>query len=127
MSIILFLVILGVLVLVHEWGHFIAAKKAGIRVDEFGIGFPPQLLKWRRGETLYSLNLLPIGGFVKIFGENPDKESIEGPDKKRSFIGKPRHIQTIVLAAGVLMERASMYFLLDSPMRARSSRPKAPA
>lgn len=106
MNIILFLIILGVLVLVHEWGHFIAAKKAGIRVDEFAIGFPPRLFSWRRGETLYSLNLLPIGGFVKIFGENPgnsNSESIEGPDKEKSFIGKSRYIQALVLAAGVLM------------------------
>ncbi len=103
MNILIFLIILFFLVLVHEFGHFIVAKKSGIRVDEFAIGFPPRLWKKKIGETLYSLNLLPIGGFVKIFGENPDQESIEGPDKARSFVHKPRYIQAFVLSAGVIM------------------------
>ena len=83
MSIILFVLIIGVLVLVHEAGHFAVAKFFKIRVDEFAFGFPPKLFSWKRGETTYSLNLLPIGGFVKIFGENPDDESMRGhePDQ----------------------------------------------
>ncbi len=70
MSILIFLAILFVLVLVHEFGHFIVAKLSGMRVDEFGIGFPPKLFGIKRGETEYTFNLFPIGGFVKIFGED---------------------------------------------------------
>lgn len=113
MNVLIFLIILFFLVLVHEFGHFIVAKKSGIRVDEFAIGFPPRLWKKKFGETIYSLNLLPIGGFVKIFGENPDQESIEGPDKKRSFVHKPRIIQAAVLVAGVAMNMLFAWFLFS--------------
>lgn len=101
MNIILFILILVVLILVHEFGHFIVAKKSGIRVDEFGIGYPPRAFGKKFGETLYTLNFLPFGGFVRIFGENSDDESISGPDKDRSFINKPKYIQAMVLFAGV--------------------------
>ena len=101
MAIIIFIIILLVLVLVHEFGHFFTAKRFGIRVDEFGFGFPPRLFARKYGETEYSLNLLPIGGFVKIFGEDPNDENTNGPDKKRSFIHKPKWQQAIVLFAGV--------------------------
>lgn len=70
MSILLFLGVLFVLVLVHELGHFAVAKWTGMRVDEFGIGFPPKLFGVRKGETEYTFNLFPIGGFVKIRGED---------------------------------------------------------
>jgi regulator of sigma E protease len=90
-----------VLVLVHEAGHFFTAKKFGIRVDEFGFGFPPKIFGKKYGETEYSLNLLPIGGFVKIFGENPDDENTNGPDASRSFVNKAKWKQAIVLVAGV--------------------------
>ncbi len=102
MSVIIFLIILSILVFVHEFGHYITAKKNGIRVDEFAIGFPPRIFSWMRGETRWSLNLIPIGGYVKIFGENPDEESLEGPDSTRSFAKKPRHIQALVLSAGII-------------------------
>ncbi|MEA1929284.1 MAG: RIP metalloprotease RseP [Patescibacteria group bacterium] len=101
MTIILFILILGVLIFVHELGHFLTAKKFGIRVDEFGLGFPPRLISRRRGETEYSLNILPLGGFVKIFGENPDEESLGGPDRRRSLTSQPRWVQALVLVAGV--------------------------
>lgn len=92
------------LVLVHEWGHFFTAKSFGIRVDEFGFGFPPKMLTlFKKGETEYTLNWLPIGGFVKIFGENPDDENTNGPDKDRSFVNKPKWQQAIVLFAGIFM------------------------
>lgn len=102
MSILLLIVVLGVLILSHEFGHFIVAKKAGVRVDEFGFGFPPRLFSFTRGETTYSLNLLPFGGFVKIFGENPDEESLAGPNNSRSLTGKSRPVQAAVLVAGVV-------------------------
>ena len=91
------------MVVVHEFGHFFAAKKFGIRVDEFGFGFPPKLFGKKYGETEYSINLLPIGGFVKIFGENPDEENTNGPDRERSFVHKAKWKQAIVLFAGVFM------------------------
>lgn len=100
MTILIFLAVLFVLVLVHEWGHFIAAKKTGMRVDEFGIGLPPKLFGWKYGETEYTLNALPIGGFVKIYGENMDEEE---KDQKRAFGARPKWAQAIVLSAGVIM------------------------
>ncbi len=104
MNILIFIIILVLLVLVHEFGHFIVAKKSGVRVDEFGIGFPPRIWGKKVGETLYSINALPFGGFVKIFGENA--ESLENPDgtvedKSRSLVHKNRGIQAAVLVAGV--------------------------
>jgi regulator of sigma E protease len=93
--------VLGVLVLVHELGHFLTAKKSGIRVDEFAIGFPPRIFSWVRGGTRYALNLIPFGGYVKIFGENPDDESM-AKDAKDSFVNKPKSTQAAVLIAGVM-------------------------
>ncbi|MEK7564070.1 MAG: RIP metalloprotease RseP [Patescibacteria group bacterium] len=113
MNIIIFLIILLVLVLVHEFGHFFSAKKFGIRVDEFGFGFPPKLFGIKRGETEYTLNLLPLGGFVKIFGENPDEENINGPDAGRSFIHRPKYQQAIVLFAGIFMNFVLAWLLFS--------------
>lgn len=112
MSVIIFFLVLFVLILVHEWGHFIAAKKTGMRVDEFGIGFPPKLFGIKKGETEYTFNSLPIGGFVKIFGENPD--SIEESDKNdisRAFGSRPLWAQAVVLVAGVTMNVIFAWFL----------------
>jgi regulator of sigma E protease len=114
MSIVIFIIILLVLVLVHEFGHFFTAKRFGIRVDEFGFGFPPKLFSFKRGETEYSFNLLPLGGFVKIFGESVDEtdmvevgflEKEKTPEEielaKRSLANKPKWKQAIVLFAGI--------------------------
>ncbi len=104
MSILIFLVVLIVLILVHEFGHFAVAKLSGIRVDEFGIGFPPKLWGKKFGETEYTVNALPVGGFVRIWGEDPTEEHYEeGPESTRSFVKKPRIIQAAVLVAGVAM------------------------
>lgn len=113
MSIIIFLIVLTALVFVHELGHFLLAKAAKIRVDEFAIGFPPKILAFKRGETLYSINLVPFGGFVKIFGENPDEASISGPDSARSFINKHRGIQAAVLVAGVTANLIFAWILIS--------------
>ncbi|MBI2631171.1 RIP metalloprotease RseP [Candidatus Nomurabacteria bacterium] len=127
MSIIIFIVILLVLVLVHEAGHFFTAKKFGIRVDEFGFGFPPKLFGIKKGETEYTFNLLPLGGFVKIFGESPDEESLNGPDALRSFINKEKWKQAVVLFAGVFMNFAlawllfSFGFMTDFPVSTQSA------
>jgi len=106
MTILLFLAVLFVLILVHEWGHFIVAKKTGMRVDEFGIGFPPKLFGIKKGETEYTINLLPIGGFVKIFGEDATDAAHaakSGEAVSRSFTAKSKWAQTAVLLAGVTM------------------------
>jgi len=113
MSILIFLIILLVLVVSHEFGHFIVAKKSGIRVDEFSFGFPPKLFGVKKGETSYNFNALPFGGYVKIFGENPDEDSMNGPDKDRSFVNKPRYIQAAVLFAGVTMNFLVAWLLLS--------------
>lgn len=110
---ILFLIVLAILVFVHELGHFLAAKKFGIRVDEFGLGFPPRMFGKKYGETVYSLNWIPFGGFVKIFGESPDSESLEGPDKNRSLVAKPRWQQVIVLIAGILFNFIFAWILIS--------------
>ena len=115
MTILIFIVILAILVFVHEFGHFIAARACGIRVDAFALGFGPRIFSWKfknktgksvgflgAGETEYSIRLIPFGGFVKIFGENPDEENTHGPEAKRSFVNKPKWQQVIVLASGVL-------------------------
>lgn len=102
MTIILFIAVLVFLILVHELGHFLAAKWSKMRVDEFAIGFPPRLFAVKKGETEYSINLLPIGGYVKIFGENGEEEVSTG-DRSRSFAARPRYLQAIVLIAGVVM------------------------
>jgi regulator of sigma E protease len=101
-TIIIFLIVLAVLIFVHELGHFLFARAAGIRVDAFKIGFGPKLVAWKRGETEYGINLIPFGGFVKIHGENPDDENTYGPDAARSFVNKPRWKQALVLLAGIL-------------------------
>jgi regulator of sigma E protease len=102
MTIIIFLIVLAVLIFVHELGHFCAARMFGIRIDAFKIGFGPKLFYWKKGETEYGLNLIPFGGYVKIFGEDPNAENIHGPDAARSFVHKARWKQVICLAAGVL-------------------------
>jgi len=104
MTIVIFFIVLFVLILVHEFGHFIVAKRSGIRVDEFGIGFPPKIFGRKKGETEYTLNWLPIGGFVRIFGEDPTQEHYtDAAGNERSFVSKPRYIQAAVLVAGVTM------------------------
>ena len=112
MSVIIFLLVLFILVLVHEWGHFITAKKTGMRVDEFGIGFPPKLFGIKKGETEYTFNALPIGGFVKIFGENYD-EIASSEDSARGFSSRPKWAQALVLIAGVTMNILFAWFLFS--------------
>lgn len=102
MSILLFFAVLFVLILVHEWGHYIVAKKTDMQVDEFGIGFPPKLYGKKWGETEYTLNALPIGGFVRILGEDAVGADATGA-RSRSFIAKSKWAQAAVLIAGVTM------------------------
>lgn len=99
-SILIFLVVLSILVLVHEAGHYFVAKRAGIFVEEFGFGLPPRVFGKKIGETIYSLNLLPFGGFVRLHGES-DGEQVTDP--KRSFMGKSKKARVAVVLAGVFM------------------------
>ena len=90
--------VFGMLVLVHELGHFITAKLTGMRVSEFAIGFGPKLLWKKRGETEYSVRMIPLGGFNKIDGMDPEEEQDE-----RSFSSKPVWARALVIAAGSCM------------------------
>lgn len=109
-TVIVFVLILFLLVLFHEFGHFITAKKLGIKVEEFGIGFPPRVFGKKIGETVYSVNLLPIGGFVKLYGEdNAGGGSIKKAtatvqaELERAFFARPLWQRMMVVTAGVVM------------------------
>lgn len=109
-TILVFLVILTVLVLIHEWGHFFVARKIGIKVEEFGFGFPPRAFGIKKGETIYSINWLPIGGFVKLYGEDPAGGGAVGKgdytkvkDIKRAYFARPWKERAAVGIAGVVM------------------------
>jgi regulator of sigma E protease len=108
LTIITFLIILGLLVFVHELGHFVAAKKSGMEVEEFGFGFPPRMFGIKRGGTIYSINWIPLGGFVKITGE--DGSDTQNPN---SFAAKPAWQRFIVLIAGVSMNVVLAWLLIS--------------
>jgi len=109
-AILIFIAILVGLVLIHEFGHFAVAKLFGIRVDQFNIGFPPRLFKIQKGETLYSFNLLLIGGYVQIYGENPD----EGANDPRALSSRSRWVQAVVIVAGVVVNALAAWLLLSA-------------
>jgi regulator of sigma E protease len=84
MTFVYFLIVIGVLVFVHELGHFIMAKRAGVRVEKFSLGMGPKLFGFKKGDTEYVLSALPLGGYVKMAGENPDEEPTGAPDEFQS-------------------------------------------
>jgi regulator of sigma E protease len=101
-----FIILLGPLMFVHELGHFLAAKRAGIRVEEFGMGFPPRaVVLAKRGDTIYSLNWLPIGAFVRMSGE-------EDPSDPHSFAAQPKRWRFITLVAGPGMNFVAAILIL---------------
>jgi regulator of sigma E protease len=120
-------VVLGIMVLVHEWGHFIVAKGFGVRVEIFSIGFGPRLWGRKKGDTDYRISGLPLGGYVKMAGDNPLEERKGDPDE---FLSKPRWqraliavagpamniILSIVIIAGIYMHGSQMPAYLDQPM-----------
>lgn len=99
MTLIIFLIVLSILVLVHEAGHFLAARSSGVRVEEFGLGFPPRLWSKKLGETIYSINILPIGGFVRLYGEEGAVKNGQG----RAFYHQGKLTRAKIIVAGVLM------------------------
>lgn len=111
LTIIIFILILSVLVLIHEAGHFFVAKKMDVKVEEFGFGFPPRIFGKKIGETIYSLNALPIGGFVKLYGEDEagmgkvslKKSKQKFKDAKRAFFAKNPWQRALIVVAGVVM------------------------
>lgn len=110
LTIVAFVVIFSILILIHEAGHFFAAKRAGVKVEEFGFGLPPRMFGIKRGETLYSFNWIPFGGFVRMLGE--DDESKEGKSSKRSYANQPFRVQAWIVCAGVLMNLLLAFVLL---------------
>lgn len=116
LTIIIFVVVLAVLILVHELGHFLLAKKDNIKVEEFGIGFPPRIWGRQIKETLYSINAIPLGGFVRLYGEEGKHR-----EDKRSFSAQTIWTRSKVVFAGVLMNFffglliLLVYFALGNP------------
>lgn len=110
LTIVFVIIIFSILVIVHELGHFFVAKRNKIAVEEFGIGFPPAILKRKFRKTLFSINLFPIGGFVKIKGENVDEEQ-KKPDRD-SFLSKTTWVKIKVLLAGVTMNLVLSYIII---------------
>jgi regulator of sigma E protease len=84
MTFVYFLIVIGILVFVHEFGHFIMAKRAGVRIEKFSLGMGPKLFGFKKGDTEYVLSALPLGGYVKMAGENPDEEPTGAPDEFQS-------------------------------------------
>lgn len=108
LAILVFILLLGLLVLAHEFGHFIVARKLGVRIEEFAFGFPPRLVSFRRGGTRFALNLIPIGGYVRIFGEGGEEES-----HPESFSGRPVGQRFAIIAAGVAMNVVLAWLLFS--------------
>jgi regulator of sigma E protease len=120
-------VVLGVLVLLHEWGHFIVAKWCGVRVDVFSIGFGPRIWGLKRGDTDYRISALPLGGYVRMAGDNPVEERTGAPYE---FLSRPRWQRCLIALAGptmnVLLTFAifwGIYWFAGSPIEAYLHRP----
>ncbi len=113
-AIFVFILILSVLIFVHEFGHFILAKKTGVKVEEFCIGFPPRIWKKKKGETLYSIGAIPFGGFNKLYGEIDEQNKYINDPK--SFAAKPPRVRALIVcggvAANILLAVIVFYFLL---------------
>lgn len=101
-TIISFIIVLGVLIFIHELGHFLVAKYSGVGVEKFSLGFGPKLFGVKKGETEYRLSLLPLGGYVKMVGESPG-ETISDEDRLRSFNHQPVLNRAAIVAAGPIM------------------------
>lgn len=110
LNLLLFLFIILILVLVHEFGHFLAARKSGVFVEEFGFGLPPRLFSFKKSGTVFSFNLFPLGGFVKLHGESFG-EKISFPNQ--AFIKKPGGLRFLILLSGALMNLLLAFFVFS--------------
>lgn len=117
-----FIFVLGLLIFVHELGHFAVAKWCGIRVETFSLGFPPKMIGFRKGETEYCISWIPLGGYVKMSGEKPDEEDIHG--RPYEFMSKPIWQRALVIFAGPAMNYvlaviilAGIYFGKGQPVQ----------
>lgn len=100
---------LGVLIFVHELGHFLVAKWVGIRVEKFSLGFPPKLISFKKGDTEYCISIIPLGGYVKMAGEQPDETEVTGaPDE---FMSKTPLQRAGVIAAGPVMNVVTAFLI----------------
>ncbi|MGW8323704.1 MAG: RIP metalloprotease RseP, partial [Thermodesulfobacteriota bacterium] len=104
-----FIIVLGILVFIHEFGHFVFAKRAGVRVETFSLGFGPRLFGWKRGETDYRISAVPLGGYVKMTGEDPKEEDA---DREDSFAKKSVAARMKIVLAGPLMNLILPFFLM---------------
>src|SRR6476469_901160 len=96
------IVLLGLLIFVHELGHFLVAKYFKVRVEVFSLGFGPKIFKFKRGETVYAISAIPLGGYVKMFGDDPTA-TIDDEQKQHSFLHKPVGQRIAVVLAGPIM------------------------
>lgn len=114
-NVILAIIALGVLIIVHEWGHYMAAKLCKMRVDRFSIGFGPALYRRVSGETTFQVGAIPLGGYVQIAGLSPDDESIS-PNDPRSYINRPAWQRFVAIAAGPVVNyvfAVLVFFLIN--------------
>ena len=126
-SLIAVVIVLGIMILVHEWGHFIVARLCGVRVEIFSFGFGPRLWGRKRGATDYRLSALPLGGYVKMAGDNPSEERAGEPDE---FLSRPRWQRALIVLAGPTMNLlttvllyAGIFYFAGLPMDAYMLRP----
>lgn len=125
LTLIAFIIVISIVVFVHELGHFTAARRLGVAVEEFGFGYPPRLFGIKRGSTIYSINWIPFGGFVRMKGEAPD-----APREPDSFMAQATGRRFVILAAGVLMNYLlsivlfSLCYTIGLPTAVDSSVPK---
>lgn len=106
----LFLISLGVLILIHELGHFLVAKAFNVYVREFSIGFGPKLLSWKRGETTYCLKAFPLGGYVAMVGEEVNEGDLNIP-RERSLLGISKPKRALVMSAGIILNLVLAFLL----------------
>lgn len=114
------IVLLGLMVLVHEWGHFVIAKLMGVRVEIFSIGFGPRLLGFKRGPTDYRVSAVPLGGYVKMAGDNPAEDRAGAPDE---FFSKPRWQRTLIVLGGPTVNILAAVILLTGVFYVHYERP----
>ena len=101
--------VLGLLVFIHELGHFLAAKRMGIKVERFSLGFPPKMIGKTIGDTEYCISWIPLGGYVKMAGEHPDADEVKG--EPWEFHSKSISARSFVIAAGPGMNFVLAFFV----------------